>query len=334
MGYTTIAITIKKIISLLFVVATTLAPSVFGASKQANEPLDAKNCLLNFVAISDIHVEEDGNNGYNDMIFDLVFPDMENASVKPDALIIAGDITHHGEETQWQYAEKLFSQYNPAERILLAVGNHDLWTDEGDKSSKELFVEYNKKITDEKVKNTYYSTKVNGYYFIFLSSEKDGTDAYMSKKQLDWFESEMKKAGKTNKPIFVVSHWPLNKTHGLPVSFGDEEYDDMTGGIGSQSNKVKKILGEYENVFFISGHIHNGLSNEAMAQSNGYQSIEQYGNIVSINLPTVNAVTSNGHFMLGTGYNVEVYKDKVVFRARNYAAECWLPGYDYSFELK
>lgn len=65
--------------------------------------------------------------------------------------------------------------------------------------------------------------------------------------------------------LLVISRWPLNETHGLPVTWGDEEYTQMTGG---------------------------------------------------------------------TGCNVEVYDDKVVFRARNYAAECWLPGYNYKFKIK
>lgn len=325
---------LKTIISVLLAISNMVAPSLFGASNAANAPLDAQNCLLNFVAISDTHVHEDGDGGYNDMIFSVVMPDIQNAEVKADALVIAGDVTDHGEEAEWKYLQNLMSQYDPAERILLAVGNHDTWTDEGEKTSKQLFVEYNKKITGNKVNNVYYSTKVNGYYFIFLGSEKDNTDAYFSKKQFNWLQSEMKKAAKTKKPIFVISHWPLNETHGLPVTWGDEEYTKMTGGMGEQSAQVKKILNKYKNVFLISGHIHSGLSNAAMAEKNGYQSIEQYGNIVSVNLPTVNAVSKNGHFMLGTGYNVEVYEDEVVFRARNYAAECWLPGYNYTFEIK
>ena len=264
--FSTLSTILKAVISILFSISTVIAPGIFGASQQANKPLDPDNCLLNFVAISDTHVHEDGDGGYNDMIFDIVMSDIQNAEVKADALVIAGDVTDHGEEAQWKYLQNLMSNYDPAERILLAIGNHDTWTEQGDKSSKKLFIEYNKKITGEKVNNVYYSAKVNGYSFIFLGSEKDNTDAYFSKKQLNWLESEMKKAAKTKKPIFVVSHWPLNETHGLPVTWGDEEYTKMTGGMGEQSAQVKKILNKYKNVFLISGHIHSGFSNEAMAK--------------------------------------------------------------------
>ena len=333
---TVIASALKTVISLLLALSNMALPGVFGASNAANAPLDKGNCLLNFVAISDTHIREDDSIGYNDMIFSLVMPDMENAEKKADALIVAGDVTNHGYEAEWQRAQQLFSQYSPAEKILTAQGNHDTWTDGvGDKTFDELFIEYNEKISGVDMKKVYYSTKVNGYTFIFLSSEERlAEEMNISQKQLNWLEKEMKKASKSGKPVFVVSHWPLNKTHGLPVSWGDDEYDDYTGGIGEQSDKVRKILNKYKNVFYINGHIHSGFSNAQMAEKNGYQSIEKYGNIVSVNLPTVNAVNGNGHFMLGTGYNVEVYENEVVFRARSYAAGCWLPGYNYTFEIK
>ena len=52
----------------------------------------------------------------------------------------------------------------------------------------------------------------------------------------------MKKASKKDLPIFVISHWPLNQTHGLPLSFGDEDYDEMTGGMGEKSADIENAL--------------------------------------------------------------------------------------------
>ncbi len=325
---------IRKFITVGLALLSMLFPGSFGVATQDYAPVDADKCLLNFVAVSDSHIRADGMGGYNDMLFDLVMNDINGAGVKPDAMVFAGDITDNGEEDEWQYFQGIMEKYDTPERLLFAVGNHDTWTEESEKSAKELFIEYNKKITGKKISNIYYSTKVNGYSFIVLGSEQDHTDAFFSNKQLKWLASEMKSAAKSGKPIFVVSHWPLNKTHGLPVTWGDEEYTDMTGGMGEQSDKVFEILNKYKNVFLISGHIHSGFSNEIMAESNGYQSVEKHGNITSVNLPVVSGGNINGHFMIGTGYNVEVYKDKVIFRARSYAAGCWLPGYDYTIELK
>ncbi len=325
---------LKIALSVMITVSGLVYPASSEAAKAPFAPVDKEACQLSFIAVSDTHVRR-GDNDITKGMFDTFIPGLEASEVKPDAFIITGDVTHGGEEEDWKYTQELLEGKNIADRTLLAVGNHDTWTDENyEKTYKELFLEYNRKITGEKVSNVYYSTKINGYYFIFLGSEDDGTDAYFSDKQIKWLKSEMKKAAKTKKPIFVISHWPLNKTHGLPVSWGDEEYTDMTGGIGEQSDKVKEILNKYNKVFYITGHIHNGFSNSSMKEYNGYTSVEKIGNITSVNLPSVANLNFNGHFISGTGYCVEVYKDKVLFRARNFMNNYWLPGYDYTVVYK
>lgn len=326
---------LKVFISIVLSIATFVAPAQTAGMTDANAPLDSENCKLNFVTVSDTHVKDGIEGVLKDFMFEVTMTDMEKAEEKLDALVIAGDITDHGYPEQWQYTEELLGRYDVADRILLAMGNHDTWTrdDEGSRTAKGLFMEYNRKITGKLVGNVYYSTKINGYPFIVLCSEADNTSAYISDKQINWLKSEMKKASKSDKPIFVISHWPLNKTHGLPVSWGDEDYDDMTGGFGEQSDRINKILQKYDNVFLISGHIHNGFSNAETKSELGYETIEKVGNIYSVNLPPLNGFSENGSQLPGYGYNIEVYDDEVVFRARNYMTGSWAPRYNYTIEL-
>ena len=334
---TAISTILKTLISAILAISSIILPSVTEPATQPNEPLNAKKCQLYFSAIADFHMRAEDNDEflYSTTVANLILSDYDKATVKPDALILAGDITDHGEEAEWKQVQAHFENYKVADRLLFAIGNHDTWTrDTGDKTFQQLFSEYSKAITGVKTSKVYYSTKVNGYYFIFLGSEQDMTAAYFSNAQIKWLESEMKKAAKTKLPIFVVSHWPINKTHGLPVSWGDEEYTDLTGGIGEQSDKVKNILNKYKNVFYITGHIHNGFSSAKTAEKNGYQSVEKLGNITLVNLPSVSFGTKNGYMLPGTGYNVEVYKTKVIFRARSYATGTWLPDFDYRISLK
>ncbi len=332
---TILAPVIKVLLSVLMSVTALISGG--STTDPANTPVYPDKCKLSFATVSDLHIHETDNaaNFFNCSVLESMLTDMEASERKLDAVVLAGDLTDDGEEDQWQTLETVMSKHTPADNILLALGNHDTWTENGDKSYKKLFKEYTEKITGNKISNVYYSKQINGYYFIFLGSEKDSVGAYFSSKQLSWLKTEMAKAAKTEKPIFVVSHWPLNQTHGLPVTFGDEEYDDMTGGIGEQSAKVKKILNKYKNVFLISGHIHSGFSNAATAEATGYQSVETYGNITSINLPFGTFFSINGDNTLpGAGYTFEVYKTKVMIRARNYASGKWLPEYNYTVKLK
>ena len=315
-----------------FMTFLSLFTSVFFGDYAANtEPLDPKSCNLNFAAISDIHMKDDG---FRPLMLGFGLYDMENSDKTLDLLVAAGDLTDHGYEEEWTALEKAFSQYNPAKEIILAQGNHDTWTeDEGYNLARDYFIEYNKKITGRVIEHEYYSTKVNGYTFIVLASETDRTAAYISDAQLAWLEAEMEKAADDNLPIFVVCHWPINQSHGLPETWGDEDMEPDDGGLGDQSDAVEAILKKYKNVFMITGHIHSGFSNDRQQETNGYVSVESDGSFHSINLPSYMYMTIRGRIANGTGFQFEVYDDRVEIRARSYSAGVWYTDYNSSIPL-
>ena len=333
-----LGLALRTFISIAIFAISMVSPGLLGDRVAPDAPVNAQECRLNFAAMSDLHVEAPEYNKYlaeyTDLSFHAILPDFERFDEKLDALVIAGDITDHGYPLQWEKTQELLTSYDLADEIILAAGNHDLWTrNETGRTSKDLFIEYNSKITGRDVSELYYSTEVNGYTFIVLCSESDSVGAYLSDTQINWFKAEMKKAAEKDLPIFVICHWPINQTHGLPKSFGDEEYDEMTGGIGEQSAEIEKTLKEYDNVFLISGHIHAVLSNEKTKAELGYQNMESYGSFHSLNLPRINTLSPVGYHWLGTGYTVEVYDDEVLFRARNFMSGNWIPEYNYTIEL-
>ncbi len=297
-------------------------------------------CLLNFAVISDIHMTDE--TARRDMLA-LGLIDMQQAEAPLDALVLAGDMTDHANRSQYEMLESAFANYTPAENIIMAVGNHDTWCGDVEEEfefseSKNLFIEYNKKIADRDVDNVYYSTTVNGYTFIMLSSEYNHTDAYISDSQLEWLDGELKKASKSGNPIFVVSHWPINGSHGLPLTWLDnpltedtKELEPDDGGFGAQSDQVEAILQKYENIFLISGHLHNGLAENSRF---GYSSVEKRGNITSINLPSYMYMGIKGAPSNGLGFQFEVYENEVLIRARCFTAGVWYTKSEFSFEFE
>ena len=155
----------------------------------------------------------------------------------------------------------------------------------------------------------------------------------MSDTQLAWLEAEMEKASADNLPIFVVCHWPVNQTHGLPGTWGDDEPEPDDGGIGDQSAAVESILKKYNNVFMISGHLHNGLVNDEQVDTYTYASVESDGSFHSINLPPYMYLTIRGRVSNGTGYQIEVYDDTVEIRGRSFSAGVWYTDYTWSIPL-
>lgn len=329
-------VSIFRVISSIFVaIAAIFALPFAGDISAPFAPKDAENVKLFFATMSDTHFNSSQGRVF---MTQLGLNDMQSADYELDALVHAGDITDHAYPEDWQNVEKAFADYTPAKNIILSLGNHDTWgvDEQGNDSyevSKQLFIEYNKKIADRDIENVYYSTKVNGYTFIVLGSEADHVAADVSQAQLDWLEAEMALAAQDNLPIFIVFHQPINQTHGLPVTWGDEDYDDMTGGIGEQSDAVEAILQKYKNVFYINGHIHSGISGDLNYKINGFKSIETHGNITSINLPSYMYANLRGQVPSGLGFVFEVYENEVVIRARSYSSNVWYTAYDYTIPL-
>lgn len=295
-----------------------------------NAPLE-EDCKLYFAAISDIHMTKE--TARRDMLR-FALQDMQQADRRLDALVLAGDLTDHGYQQEWEMLSEAFSGYDPADRILLAQGNHDTWTeDEGYNLAEKYFREYAEKIGGRYINHEYYSTLVKSYTFIFLASQTDRTAAYISNAQLKWLKLRMSQAAERGGPIFVVCHWPINQTHGLPVTWGEDDMEPDDGGIGEQSAKVEEILKQYDNVFMISGHIHNGFSNEKDSKRTGYVSVESDGSFHSINLPSYMYMVPRGRVANGTGFNLEVYDDEVIIRGRSFSSGVWYTDYVWNIDL-
>ncbi len=321
---------IKVVLSVLTSIACMLSSFVFGDFAAGYEPVKAE-CNINFAVISDIHMTDE--TARRDML-ELGLYDMDKAEQKLDALVLAGDTTDMANSKQYALVEEAFSKYTPADNIIMAMGNHDTWNDEDINDdryieSERLFIEYNKKIAGRDIDKVYYSTTVNGYTFIVLGSEEDHTYGYISSEQLTWLDDELSKASVQGKPIFVISHWPLADTHGLPDSWGSNPADGTFAE--NISVDINSILQKYENVFLISGHVHNGAAKESIY---GYSSVETYGNVTSINLPSYMYPGIKGSVSNGNGFVFEVYDDEVIIRTRNFSGGVWRTFDVYNAELK
>ena len=322
---------IKSFLLVILTVLNVFTSPIFGNYMAKTEPVDPDSCKLNFAAISDIHMTDEA---LRSMMLEFGLSDMQNSKGRYDALVCAGDLTDHGEVQEWENLAKTFAKYDPANNIILSQGNHDTWT-EDDKYdlARKYFIEYNNKISGRETENEYYSTKINGYTFIMLASESDRVAAYISDAQLEWLDAEMEKASQDNLPIFVVSHWPVNQSHGLPETWGEEDMEPDDGGFGDQSDAVEAILKKYKNVIMISGHIHSGFVNEDQIDIYNYCSVESDGTFHSVNLPSYMYMTMRGRVSNGTGFVFEVYDDTVEIRARSFSAGVWYTDYTYSIPI-
>ncbi len=344
------AVVLKVILSILTSFACLVSSLVFGDFAGPYEP-EKDDCKMTFAAISDTHIMEYTEEYGKIILFEMGLYDMQEAENPLDALIISGDLVNNGKAVQYEKVEQSFSKFTPAKNIITSVGNHDMWAkdvdsdNEEDKyaAAKERFIEFNKSVAGREIENTYYSQTVNGYTFIVLGSDGyiEDDDPIISDAQLAWLDTELAKATADGKPVFVVSHWPFSGTHGLPNTWNGEpadavipDLDPATGGMGEKNDAVFEVMNKYKNVVLISGHIHNGIVENAADTEYGYASVEEVGKIHSVNLPVYHTVTNRGKTAMGTGFVVEVYDDEILLRMRSFSGGIWYTDTEISIPVE
>ena len=314
---------LSRIVAILVSVIFTASGIVSPALSQQVRPKDEKALQLSFATLSDSHLTDAGV--ARQTMLSQGFRDLDG---KVDAIVVVGDMTNHGERTQYQKFYDCVNKSIKASKFIPVAGNHDTRTENlrEEDPTYEFIRAYNE-YSGKNLTKPYFTEEVKGYTFIVLFTEN------LSDEQISWFDSEMEKAAKKDKPIFVMCHWPINGV------CGQMEIDPGMG-MGEQSDKVQAILEKYKNVFYFCGHVHAGLRGEVSNKLFGHQSVETINGVHYINLPSYMylntdgwASNNGGNLLSGCGYIAEVYKNEVVLRARNYALGFYMSVYEKTIKL-
>ena len=309
------------------------APDVLLAQLQEEYEafLNDGNEIMSFHLISDVHAG--GSTGTAAENFKKGLQDMKMVNPSASALLAAGDNTQNGWENEVTGFFQVLKENNPVSetdgKTMIALGNHDV---RGGDSSKwesfpsgengywqtayNLYMENNADYMPETDGKPYFDYWIDGYHFLVLNPENSPKDtAFLTDEQIAWLEEKLEENEDTSKPVFLMIHQALDDTHWR--SF-------MYNGFGKEDKIVKAILAKHPQAIFLTGHIHNGFGvTEAIDRP--------YGTLVDIP-----AFTGSEYGLrdAGTGYEVYVYDDEVLFRARNFLTSRWLPEYDISVKLK
>ncbi|MBR5246608.1 MAG: metallophosphoesterase [Clostridia bacterium] len=288
------------------------------------------NCLLNATIVSDIHIDVDWAIG--EWVWANGLNDLERSKDTIDALIVSGDLTNYGDGPSIESFFNIMAESDCAENWVIATGNHDVGhvDDVTQEEARQRFVNLynNLNPSGKKIEKAYYKTDVNNYRFVVLCDDGDDTwdTPDMSPEQLKFLDASLAEAADRNLPMFVICHVPCNGVNGLDTIWPDN-------GLNENSDAVKTIMEKYENVFFISGHVHTGINVPLVENVFGFSSVEQHNGVTYVNLPTYMIVNRYGVPWGGMGYQMEVYGDEIIFRARNFFTATWYPVYDHSVEL-
>ena len=306
--------------------------TLFGgiATPSTDDTLKTKDpsTVLDFVVIGDPQVSNIMPEREANLI--AFSKDVMNSQIELDAFIIAGDITENGFHEEYARVYDSINAFN-TRNFLMVTGNHDIrLNDYNESTSRFLGFMNNLNKGENEQSSISYKYMIDGYTFLVMGSDEwRFEDAFISDEQLQWLNLELKEATKTGRPVFVLCHYPLAESHGLPGTWGSSNSDDvygtlptyaaksdpdLTGSIGKQTNEVYEIINDYKNVFFITGHLHTGFG------KNTYQTIDEANNVQGINVPSVGIDNKDGSYNNpGTALFVEVTPTQVIFYARDFA---------------
>ena len=292
------------------------------------------DCLLNAEMLSDVHLEE--KELFRQFFLKAGLKNCQNAKANIDAVVVSGDLTNYADEPSLAKYYEIISEYSPAP-VITAAGNHDIGH-AGDRDKTDItreeamanFIRYQNAYAGTENTANYYSQTVNGFKFIVIGDEVldgghwDGIS--MSQEQLDFLDRELADGTKDGKPAFVVSHWPIKDINGEQTIWPD-------CGIDPAEYDIPAILEKYDNVFYISGHMHAGIKADVIGEMYGLSNAEQVNGVTYLNLPTYGIINMFGAPWSVIGAQLEVYSDKVIFRPRNFLTNKWYVNSTFTFEL-
>ena len=335
---------LTKVLAFLLSIFVTLVP--YGGLAECGIVAKEDDCLFNMEIISDIHIE--ANWPFRTGFLKQALRSFKNAKTPVDALVVPGDLTNYGDEASLAKFYNTIKEYSPCPVVAVA-GNHDIGhvgdrnkTDITRDEARQNVIDYYNDYSGQNTENNYYAIEINGYKFITFGDEVNGYEIKdgekvpheggkwdgitMTEEELEFIDNELKNREDDSKPCFVVSHWALDGMNGEDMIWDGS-------GIDREQYDVQSILEKYKNVYYISGHMHGGVRAKAVGEKYNIPMAQKVNGVTYISLPSFGIVNMYGLTYSGTGAQLEVYEDKVLFRPKNYLTGTWYTNAEYSFEL-
>lgn len=283
--------------------------------------------LITLDLVSDTHIGAKNASAYVSRSFATI--DAEKDEI--DGVIVSGDLTQSGQDSQMTEVYSILRSYTGS-NLITANGNHDYGQGLQAGEMRSVAIRHRNEFLNLDTQKDYYSTEIKGYKFVVMGSEGNlPNSASISNEQLAFIESEVQEGAQGGRPVFVICYWPMRNTHGERIS-----WPIIPGGAldSSTTKKLQSILSRFDNVFYISGHLHAGLNGRLSRRLFGACCVEQHNGISCINVPSLGKGNHLGLTAKGTGMRLTVYSDKAVIEGRSFYNDQWLDNYVYEISLK
>jgi Icc protein len=315
-------------------VAVTPADSINASPEAA--PADGVNePLFSYFILSDLHITM-GEASTTTAKMKLVMEDLKSFKEgKVEAIVLTGDLTDSGITEEYKILRNILDSYK-LPPVHANMGNHDYYTiwinknnawdqeskpnGKSDAISREQFMKF---FGYEKPYNEF---SINGQTVLLLSQEayvqekpEVGEGAWYSDEQLAWLKERLAAVYQPGKPIFVMTHQPL------PATGTDGRSHQLI-----RAKEFREILKPYKNVFVFCGHRHQDFQN---GSQHYFKESFHYFHNSSVGRPSNRNFQPSAQGGKSQGLYVQVYKNKVVLRGREFSDRTFIAEADWTVEL-
>lgn len=269
--------------------------------------------LYSFGAISDIHLQY--STAHEDFVKALEYlNDVENVAFT----CICGDLTASGTTEQLEDYKNYVDTYSSDTPVYAITGNHESWGG----------LELESVISDYTGQPLYYSFAHGDDVFIMVGIQKDGEGVLFVDGELQWLYETLEI--NRNKRCFIFEH--VRPQDGCGNAYGIYNYD-IWGG--TEATIFESLMSHYKNAHLFHGHSH--LKFNLQTKDNMANIDRLFGgwsiHIPSLAVPRTGDVTGANSrqeiYADSEGYIVDVYKDGIHLRGRDFVKDEFLPIASY-----
>ncbi|MBB6674645.1 metallophosphoesterase family protein [Cohnella nanjingensis] len=270
--------------------------------------------LLAFQVITDTHVTADPDHAYNRNL-DRALADIAAHAEESRGIMHVGDVTDHGLAEEYDAFARIWRRY--ADRlpdIRFATGNHDVGLGVWDERLHRF-------LAATGMPGPYHDYRIEGYPFLFLGTE-EGLELFcsLSERQLAWLDAKLGEVSR-DRPAFVFLHQPLKDTVA-----GSLEAQRWYGV--EQDETLKAVLAKHPHAIVFTGHTHWEMDAPHTFYDGGGTLPPMFNAASVAYLWTDEDERKEG----SQGYYVEVYRDRVLVRGRDFTRGTWVEN--ARFEIK
>lgn len=258
-------------------------------------------------------------------------------------MAVAGDITPRGYDFEYAEVKKVLDQGPKPREIAWAIGNHEFYVPKWADPDTLAQDTWPNGTTEESLFRSFYNfaerstiyaeTTFGGIPVLTIGTERymkyhDSSlwdEVWISETQFRWLEDRLQYWARHRKPVMVITHHPLpNTVSGTRSKIYMSDY--------LQPDRLLGLLGRYRDVFLFSGHTHWDLTLSDWYVRRVVPGTANLDGFSVVNTGAVQTgfsdnrqggeVTVPGPF--NQGLQVDVYRDRVVIKARDFATRSWM----------